>query len=161
MLTISFKKVSPTHHNFRIETSVGGKETYELETKTYLFHDLVHFAVESEAHLTNSFYGLLNQGNHYNDLSDNDPMETVMAGNKEALMTERVVGLMSGVLKQDATREQALTGLTNLLSASGEAIPLWFTEEYIARVKEHMRKLEGEWKGTPFGSTMTLTFSLD
>ena len=161
MLRITLKKISLTHHSFTIETDIGGKETYQLETKTCLFHDLLHFAVESEAHLAHSFYGLLDQGYHYNDLSDNDPMETVMAGNKEALMTERVVGLMSGVLKQDATEVEALAGLTNLLHASGSAMPLWFTQEYVARVKERMRKLEAGWKGTLFGSTMTLQFSVE
>ena len=47
----------------------------------------------------------------------------------------------------------------NLLSASGEKIPEWFTEEFVERIKERMRKLVGQWNGTPFGSEMTLQFN--
>ena len=60
-----------------------------------------------------------------------------------------------------STEVEALAGLTNLLHASGSAMPLWFTQEYVARVKERMRKLEAGWKGTLFGSTMTLQFSVE
>ena len=65
MLVITLKKVSPTRHQLTIRTEKGGIETCELETKTYLFHDLLHFAIESEAHLRESFYGLLDEGYFY------------------------------------------------------------------------------------------------
>lgn len=58
MLKIALKKVSPIHHAFTLLFDGGGKETVQLETKTYFYHDLLHFAVESEAKLTDSFYGV-------------------------------------------------------------------------------------------------------
>jgi hypothetical protein len=76
-------------------------------------------------------------------------------------MTECMVGVMTGMLKSDAPASLAIESAENLLHASGEALPEWFTEDLVVRVKERMRRLEGEWKGTPFGSTMTLAFEVD
>ena len=73
-------------------------------------------------------------------------------------MTERVVGVMTGVLNSEATAMQAIVALDNLLSASGEPMPSWFTPTFVVNVKERMRKLEGEWKATPFGQTMVFAF---
>jgi hypothetical protein len=74
------------------------------------------------------------------------------------MMTERIVGVMTGVLKANASAGAAIGALHNLLAASGETMPIWFTEEYVECVRERMRKLEGEWKGTPFGIEMQLLF---
>jgi hypothetical protein len=94
-LGIVLKKVSPTHHAFTMVFEGGGKETVELETKTYLYHDLLHFAVESEAGLSDSFYGRLLKGYRYDELSLPEMPTLASGGDHEGLMTERIVGLMT------------------------------------------------------------------
>lgn len=158
MLRIELKKVSPTHHAFTLLFDGGGKETVQLESKTYFFHDLLHYAIESEAGLTDSFYGRLLKGYRYEDLAIPEMSVAASGGEHEGLQTERIVGVMTGVLKHDASPQEALLGLDNLLSASGDVVPEWFTEAFVTRVKERMRKLEGEWKGTLFGESMTMEF---
>lgn len=158
MLKIQLKRVSPTQHAFTLLLENGGKETLQLETKTYLFHDLLHFAVESEAGITNSFYGRLAKGERYEELTLPEMSVVSHGSDSEALMTERIVGVLTGVLKRNASGSQALLGLQNLLSASGETVPQWFTPTFVEQVKERMRKLEGEWKGIAFGETMTIEF---
>ena len=39
----------------------------------------------------------------------------------------------------------------NLFGAHGERLPNWFTESFVDRVRERMRRLMGEWKAVPFG----------
>ncbi len=158
-LFITLTNISPTHHRFVCVREDGSREEAALETKTFLYHDLLHFAIESEAFLRDSFYGKLLKGESYRSLSEKGMEAAVLTEGKEIMMTERVVGVMTGVLQSDASPEAAISGLQNLLSASGERFPLWFTEDLIMRVQERMRKLMGEWKGTPFGETMTLEFS--
>ena len=160
MLKIALKKVSLTHHAFTLLFDGGGKETIQLETKTYLYHDLLHFAVESEAKLTDSFYGRLLKGYRYEDLALPEMAVLASAGEHEVLSTERVVGVMTGVLKSGATPEQAVGALNNLLGASGDEMPNWFTPEFVTSVQERMRQLLGEWNGTPLGETMTLEFGI-
>jgi hypothetical protein len=159
-MQIALKKVSPTHHAFTLLFAGGGKETTQLETKTYLYHDLLHFAVESEAKLTDAFYGRLAKGYRYEELALPEMPVAKNGGDSEGLMAERVVGLMTGVLKHDATAHEAVAGLLNLLSASGEELPIWFTEDFALRVKERMRALMGEWNSTPFGEEMRYDFTI-
>ena len=159
-LIIKFTNVSPTRHRFEMIREDGSREQADLETKTFLFHDLLHFAVESEAFLTDSFYGKLLKGESYRSLSERKMEATVLTEGKEIMMTERVVGVMTGVLQSDASPEAAINGLRNLLSASGERFPTWFSEEFVVCVKERMSVLWGEWNGTPFRETMTLEFSI-
>lgn len=131
-----------------------------LETKTYLFHDLMHFAVESEATLAHGFYGRLLQGYRYEELALPEMEVSPSGGDREIAMIERVVGLLTGVLKHDASEEEAVAGLVNLLSASGEAVPTWFTAEFVRGVKARMKALLGEWNGTPFGEEMNIVFTV-
>ena len=58
MLTICFTRTSNQRHRLDIVREGGACESRELETRSTLVHDLVHFAVETEARLTRSFYGL-------------------------------------------------------------------------------------------------------
>jgi hypothetical protein len=150
-LTIRLRRLSPTHHEFAYVREDGSGEAVKLETKSLLLHDLIHFAVETEAGLRQSFYGKLAAGRSLAEVAG----ET-LAG--EAAVTERAVGAMTGALKTGAPGERIVAGFLSLGEALGEAAPDWFTADFVGRVRERMRRLEGEWRATPFGGTMSLTF---
>ena len=38
--------------------------------------------------------------------------------------------------------------------------PRWLSGAFIDAVRERMRRLEGQWKATPFGETMELVFDV-
>lgn len=154
-LTVRLRRISPTHHQFAYVRSDGSGECAELETRTLLFHDLLHFAVETEAGLKQSFYGKLASGSSFADLRE-DAL-AMQAG--EAATTERVVAAMTAAIQSQAPSEQVLARFRELASALGETGPEWFTCDFVERVRERMRRLRGEWKGTPFSGTMTLSFA--
>jgi len=149
-LTLRFTRVSPTHHRFDYRRPDGSGEAIEMETRSLLFHDLLHYAVESEAHLKGSFYGILDKIGGYEELS--------VAGGAplggEVAITERVVGALQGALDDAAFVAQ----VTEFLEIYDERAPRWLTPAFIAAVRERMRQLMGRWKATPFGETMELTF---
>jgi hypothetical protein len=155
-LVIHLTRVSPTHHRFEIVREDGSREAREMETRSCLFHDLVHFAVETEAELSHSFYGLLASGARYEDLMKQDAK-----GAQEIAATEFVVGPLSGLLKHDEPTEQFLAMMANVCESLGQRLPAWLTAEFIARVRSRMRALEGEWRATPFGTAMELHFPLE
>lgn len=155
-LIIRFTKISPTHHRFEYIRLDGTGEKLELDTKTFLFHDLLHFAVESRAKLSNSFYGLLARQNGYADFSKED--RDLSRFGPEAIGTEHVVGPMTGVIKGEVTPRELIVGASNIFEAYQQSIPAWLTEEFVLGIKEDMRKLQGYWNGTPFGTTMELRF---
>lgn len=153
---VKLTRISPTQHSFTYERPDGTGETLELDTRSFLLHDLLHFAVETEAGLKHSFYGNLAASGGYENLA---AMNGSAGG--EIGLTERIVGAFTGVIKGDVDPKTFLDLFDNLLNASEEKRPVWLTEDFVTRVKERMRKLQGEWNGTPFGQSMELRFPLD
>ena len=156
MLQISLTRVSTTHHRFAYTRTDGTGEDIELETKTYLKHDLTHCVLESEAGLKDGFFGLLAQGSTLKDVAD------ISEGNfptKEALDIERVVGPLSYFVESDQAPEELLDGLKNLFSAHDDPLPEWLTKETILAAKDRYRELNGKWNALPFGETVELEFS--
>ena len=153
MLTVRLTRISPTHHTLAYTLADGTGATPPLETKSLLFHDLLHYAVETEAGLTESFYGSLAKGADYATLAGAD-----MNWAGEAGATERIVGSLTGFMKTERPPQMFLDGLRNWSEAAGGGVPAWVTVEFVVRVKERMRRLQGEWKALPFGQGMALTF---
>lgn len=48
-MRIAFTKLTQDRHRLEIRREDGSTESVELETRSYLLHDLGHYAVEAEA----------------------------------------------------------------------------------------------------------------
>jgi hypothetical protein len=59
VLRIAFHKISGQRHALEIVRAGGRRERVECETRSYLTHDLLHYAVEAEACLQDGFWGRL------------------------------------------------------------------------------------------------------
>ena len=126
-----------------------------METRSFLTHDLLHYAVESEAGLKGSFYGILGKIGGYEELS----VAGGAALGGEIAITERVVGALTGAMQTEALDDASFAAeVTDYLELFEERAPRWFTPAFIAAVRERMRQLTGRWKATAFGATMELTF---
>lgn len=156
-MLIRLTKLTNDLHRFEIVRDDGARESRDLDTRSYLIHDLVHYAVESEAKLTSSFYGLLADRRAYGDLLNAPPV------NNEALQTEFVVGPIQTALRDPdwITRDpRALADrLIEAARNMGAEPPAWLSGDLIARVRERLRQVMGQWRATPFHQTMELTFT--
>ena len=56
------------------------------------------------------------------------------------------------------TEAAAIGGLGRLFEAQGRDVPIWFTADFVERVREHMRRLMGEWRALAYGREMQLAF---
>jgi hypothetical protein len=158
LLTLRLTKLAPDRHRFEYRRADGTGEAIEMETRSLLLHDLVHYAVESEAGLKGSFYGILAKIGGYQELSVNGG--AALGG--EIAITERIVGALQGALARDDFDEATFQAeVTDYLSLFDDPRPRWFTPAFVAAVRERMRQLEGRWKATPFGETMELAFRPD
>jgi len=155
VLTLTLTRVSPTHHRLEYIRADGTSEAAEIESKSFLFHDFVHFALETEAHLKGGFFGLLSQGHTYAELSGKTPSEHET---EEALLVEQAVGIMTGVIKKTSTPQEALIAFKNIQDAYGKSVPAWFTTQLIEKILERHRKLLGHWNAMRFGETLELRF---
>ena len=155
LLTLRFTRISPDRHRFEYRRADGTGEAIEMETRSFLTHDLVHFAVEREAGLRGSFYGILARIGGYEELS----VAGGAALGGEIAITERIVGMLQGALGEADFDEAAFQAqAAEYLELFDERVPRWFTPAFVAAVRERMRQLTGRWKATPFGETMELEF---
>ena len=156
-LTLRFTRISADEHRFKYLRPDGTGEAFDLDSDGVLFHDLLHFAVETEGGLQGSFYGLLAKVGGYAELSVGGG--GALGG--EIAITERVVGALTGALKtEDLDADVVLDQARADFALIGERAPRWLTAELVARVCERMRDLDGRWRATPVGDTMELRFPL-
>ena len=154
-MQIIFKRISNTHHILRIVRPDGTGDQVKCETRSSWRHDLVHYAVESEARLTGGFWGLLAGGYSLSDLNDRSG-KSIRNDSSEIMTIEAVVGATQGFLASNSYRSG--TEFIDTLRSQGDAFPQpdWFTKEFVERVSERVRQLVGRWNAVRFGEEMTL-----
>ena len=154
-LTIRLTRISPTEHRFEYLRADGSGEQLELATREFLLHDLVHYAVESEARLRGSFYGLLDKIGGYAELS----LEGAALGG-EAQITEMIVGPLQNALGAEIAATEVADRIAGFMADMGLRPPRWFGAPFVEAVRARMRRLMGQWKATAFGDTMELVFDV-
>ena len=148
-LVVRLTRLSNDRHRFEYRRPDGSGEALEMETRSLLLHDLVHFAVESEAGLVDGFYGRLARAGSYATVGELDA---------DVLGVERVVVLFQGAIKTDAGPDEVWRRLLAGFEAMGETPPPWLDEAVTARILARLRGLLGQWRATPFGRTMEVEF---
>lgn len=145
-MRIELTKLTNDRHRLVVVRDDGAREDVELETRSFLLHDLVHYAVEAEANIVDGFWGSLARGTRLADLNDREA--TYPAGSGLAL-AETLVGPMqscwNGRLPPDRYVEMG-----------AGAAPGVVDDAFVARVFERLRRVTGHWKATPFHQPMVL-----
>src|SRR4051812_2517269 len=140
MLTLKMTRVSPTHHRFEYVRQDGSGEFADIETKTFLTHDLLHFALESAAERRGGFYGLMAQGFTFEQLNNKAPADF---DRKEAMRVEQAVGVFTGMVKNGVSAADGMRVLKNMYDAAHESIPVWLTEQMLDAAAARYRELSG------------------
>ncbi len=117
-------KISQTHFNNGL---------YDLETKSYLKHDLVHFAVDKALGLYN----------------DEDPTT-----HSEEL--EKVAGILHAVYDESVTNARILEGADNLFSAFGKERPFYLTDDFVQDIRTTVHTLFHRYAALKTGESMEL-----
>lgn len=150
-LKIAFTRLDSKRHRVAIIRADGSAEHRDLETRSFLQHDLIHFAVEKEAGVRTGFFGGLAAGA---SVTEAVPLEG------ERLVIEQVVGAFTGTHKQPSAQEPKAfaDALSAFIVTVGGVPPAWLSEAYVIAVRERLRRLEGQWRATAFGEDMNLEF---
>src|SRR5262249_27756346 len=125
-LIVRFTRLNPTHHRFEAIRADGTREAREFETRSLVLHDLVHFAVESEARLRGGFYGTLAEDANYD----------APRPGSEAMQIESVVGPLQGALKGEVDPDAFVTRIREVQQSTGGTVPDWLTPDLIRRALE-------------------------
>jgi len=151
---ILLKKLSDERHVLQITRADGRSEQVDCETRSYLYHDLLHYAVEAEAHLDGGFWGNLARGKTLAQMNDRTG-KAMQAEGPEMMAIEQVVGALSGIAK-GGSAGAIFAAVHDSATSAGVAFPQWLTLELASAVQERMRRLLGHWKATPYGESMAL-----
>lgn len=154
-MRIIFTKISGTHHTLEIIRDTKKREQVELETKTFLMHDLMHYAIESIAGTSDGIWGALAAGKTMADMNDRTG-EALKEYAPDMSIIELIVGAFTPVIMGRSDGTELIAGMNNMLSAQGKSVPRWLNDRFIAQMQERMRQLLGEWRSTRFGEKMEL-----
>jgi len=155
-MEIQFQKISNDQHRLTIERADGSLETSVLETKSLLLHDFIHLAVELEAGLKESFWGLVAAGNSFLALAGKDEMKSGLIDRTEVGVTEFVVGAITGALQRSVPPVELIEGMKNFFAASNQTLPAYLTVDFIERTLERLRHIRGAWNATAFGDVFSV-----
>lgn len=155
-MKIAVQKISNDQHRLTIERADGSLETSVLETKSLLLHDFIHLAVELEAGLKESFWGLVASGNSFLALAGKDEMKSGLIDRTEVGVTEFVVGVTTGAMQRSIPPTELIDGMKNFFAASNQIFPTYLTTDFIERTFERLRHIRSAWNATAFGDVLTL-----
>lgn len=148
-------KVSDLRHRIEVIRNDGSREKAEVETRSLLVHDFVHYAVESIAGMTSGFFGMLAAGAPLGQLND---AQATWDPDSQIGLAESIVGPMQSVMKGRADAAELLAGLDSMFIATGKKLPAWVTPDFIAQVEAEYRRLWGAWKATPYSGQLVLVW---
>lgn len=144
MLKARLHRHSAQRHTLSLQLDERPIASVELETRSFLVHDLVHWSVEAELGTDEGFWGLLASGVSLDVLNDREKPPSMFA---ELWRVEGLVGPLQSFLQERFSRERLM-----------EALPASFTEAHVRGVEARFKAVFGAWKATAFGSTLELTW---
>jgi hypothetical protein len=160
---IVITKQTDARHLFEVVRD-SGRERVELETRSYLLHDFIHYAVEATAQLDQGFYGRLAAGDTLAELNRRDsaaPDQVAAAVIEPASdsplgQIEKVTAALTRFAQGRQSAAEALRMFDLGAESSGRARPEWVDEAFLERVKQRLFQLTGHWKALHHGQSMTL-----
>jgi hypothetical protein len=139
---IVFSKISDARHAVTVTRADGTTETREAESRSFLRHDLAHFAIELELPIRKGYWGCVASG-------------AALGGDgvagSDAQLAESLAGPIQTLFRMDAGLETYEALLEEHASRNGDP-------HLAIRVYERIRQLRGYWKSTPYGGQMELVW---
>lgn len=143
-MRILFRKLTDERHTLAVVHADGRREEVECESRSYLEHDLLHYAAEAEAGYARGFWGQLAAGRALAELNDR-----TRPPDAELMQIEPLVGALYPL-----TLGRSPEALAELL-ARNPVDPI-LTPAFIAGVAERFRQLLGQWRATRRNAVMEL-----
>jgi len=139
-----------------------GSETWQKlqgqQAGFFPLHDLTHFAVESELHIANAFFGLIASGWSIEETGARGVAKRLP---EDALYAEHVVGTLDSERASGTrwTAEEFNYALSLKATSDGRAVPRQLTDDDLARVRKRRAELFAAWRDLASGDTLELTFA--
>lgn len=140
-MRIVFTKISDHRHAVAITRADGTSERLELESRSFLRHDLAHFAIELELPIRGGYWGCVAAG-------------ASLTGDGVAGRDAQLAESLAGPIQTLFTTQAGPEAYARLLGKSAPGAG----DDLAERVHERIRRLRGHWKATPYGGDMALAW---
>ncbi|MGK0219554.1 MAG: hypothetical protein ACI9HE_003057 [Planctomycetota bacterium] len=134
-----------------------GSRTWKQLHPGLVYHDLLHYVVESELGLRESFFGLLAQGHSIMDY-ELPAAERSFEVTAQALITEQLVALLQLEIAGQGQDADPIKTLRASCHASGIELPLEITPKRVDALRAAGRELTGRWKALEPKQVLELPF---
>ncbi|MBC8143302.1 MAG: hypothetical protein H7Y38_17895 [Armatimonadetes bacterium] len=139
-----------------------GTTAYTYLHPYFPLHDLLHYVVETELELHESFWGLLARGWHFDDFATKNPAtgKLLKIQPEQALAVEELVGFLqlaeTGSVSRDPADLQRLMGEQSWVA---KISPMGIiTSESIGAIQNRFAALRKEWTAIASGDVLKLVF---
>ena len=146
-MKIEIQKLSNYQCLYTITRADQSVERITLETKTYLVHDICHFAVEKNLGYTNGFWGMLSQGYTLSALFGKDNPQT-----EELRFIEKIVGPVQSVYSGHTPKEDFQNYTAHL--------DFTMTANVLSACLTEIRTIIENWEQLVVGQQLILVFTL-
>jgi hypothetical protein len=150
-MAIRLHKISPQRH--LLEVAGDAASTRELDTRSFLRHDLMHWCIECRGGIDGALFGKLGRGESLGamsmppgDLSAGTPLHT----------TEMLVGMMQGAELRNADPDEFVVVAREYLALQGQQVPPFFDAAFVRDVLADYRRLYGQWQSLRIGGVLEL-----
>ena len=139
--------IKKTSYQFEYNITRANKkaELITLDTKTYLLHDICHYAVEKILNYPNGFWGMLAQGYSFNELfGKSNPMISGLR------FIEKIVGPVQSVYSGHIPIEDFNQYISHL--------NFTINENDLTSCLAEIKTILNAWEQLPIGEKLTLEF---
>jgi hypothetical protein len=143
-MEVRITKLSDARHRLEVSRDDGSTERVELDSRSFLNHDLAHLAVEAELGLQLGFWGSVARGASLTGVG--------LKGN-DITVAERLAGPVQSLIRVDA-------GPAEIQAALEAVAPNVVDQRTGAGIHERLRRLLGQWRATPYRGEMVVTWPL-
>lgn len=141
-MTVGFVKISDRRHLVEVRRQDGTSEHVELDSRSFLRHDLAHYAVEAELRLAAGVWGSVAAGASF---------DGVGIDGADVELAERLAGPIQTLIRVGPEPDQIHAVLIAVLTTK-------VSTDVAASLHRRIRALMGAWAATPYGDVMTLTW---
>lgn len=141
-MEVRLTKLSDERHRMSVVREDGTSEQRELDSRSFLRHDLAHYAVESALGLERGYWGSVAAG---------APLDGLGLEGGDITLAESLAGQVQTLMRTEATVDA-------FVDAVRRVAPQRDAEVDGARIHELVRQLRGRWRATPYGTDLVLTW---
>lgn len=141
--------IKKSHYSFEYILTRKDKsvEQIELNTKTYLVHDICHFATESILQYNKGFWGMLAQGHSFSELVGKENTLT-----EELRFVERIVGPIQSVYLEYLPKQN--------FEESVKHLNFSISETDLMKILDRIKLILSDWQKLPINDQLTLEWTM-